>query len=135
MTSGTGRPRSLRAAHRLSAWAVVLLWCAAPLLAALHAGAEAHRYCAEHDAVEEAAEAAAGVLSDQTGPLARGPEDPAPGHEDCSFTRFCRFGQLVAQLILDDAGDLEPVSLPTPPLAPAPGVAVIVIAPKTSPPV
>jgi len=134
MSPRTGQPRSLRAAHRLSAWVVVVLWCAAPLLAALHAGAEAHRYCAEHGAVEEAAEAAAGLPADQA-PLAQGTDDRASTHEDCSLTPFCRFGQLLAQVILAEAGDLEPGSLPTPSVAPAPGVAVLVIAPKTSPPV
>jgi hypothetical protein len=136
MRSRSGQPRSLRAAHRISACAVVLLWCAAPVLAAVHAAAESHRYCAQHDAVEEASDERDGGSPDQVAPLARSGGDQTSTHEDCSFAPFCRFGQLVGQLILDATGVLEPITVPPPSLPPlTPAVAVIVVAPKTSPPV
>jgi hypothetical protein len=130
----TGRRRPLRASHRWSACIVALLWCAAPLLAALHASAEAHRLCAEHGVLEEADGAPADAATGEAGPGARG--ERTPEHEGCDFARFCRFGQLLAQVILGDFQTLEPAPLSTPALAlPAPPIALVDLAPKTSPPV
>jgi hypothetical protein len=113
---------------------VALLWCAAPVLAAVHAGVEAHRYCAEHGTVEEAGEAVVG--SPEATPVVAGEGEEQAPHDGCDFARFCRFGQVLAQLILDVAGTPDVALAPSPsPAQAAPAVAVIVIAPKTSPPV
>jgi hypothetical protein len=135
MTWGTGRLRSLRAIHRVSAFAVMLLWCAAPILAVVHASEEAHRYCAEHDAVEEAPEPIVETTANPQSPVASGAGGGAPAHDDCSFTRLCRFSQVLGQVILDAVGDLEQRSPAAPPSGPPePSLALILIAPKTSPP-
>jgi hypothetical protein len=135
----TGWPRSLRATHRFSAFVVALLWCATPILAALHASAEAHRYCAEHGAVEEGPEGDAVEAPDAPGPdvaAAFGEGGAAESHDGCAFSRFCRFGQLLHQLVLEASGDVAATVIAAPALCvPAPSVAVIVLAPKTSPPV
>jgi hypothetical protein len=139
MTS-TRRPRSLRATHRLAALLVGLFWCAAPILAAVHANAEVHRYCAEHGMVEEGREAgvAGGTSvtpSADTAPSA-GDASQDPPHDGCAFARVCRFGQVLASLALAAAGELDPAPIaPLPVAQPAAPVAVLYVAPKTSPPV
>jgi hypothetical protein len=130
-----GRPRSLRATHRLAAVLVTLFWSAAPILAAVHASAEVHRYCAEHGMVEEGSSARTGAAADAR-PAARDASAPAPEHDGCAFARVCRFGQVLGPVILVAAGQLDPTpaSAPTP-ATPAPPLAVLRLAPKTSPPV
>src|SRR5262245_29424299 len=99
------RRRSLRAAHRLSALAVTLLWCAAPILAAIHAYIEVDRYCAQHGSVEEArkVDAPRPAPGPDTGATAEGELQRLPAHEACGFGKVCRFGQVIARLILDAA--------------------------------
>jgi hypothetical protein len=130
-----GRPRCLRVRHRTSALLVALLWTAAPMLAALHANAEVHRYCAEHGALEDGSTGAdtAGV---DGGATASDAGTSAP-HDDCAFARYCRFGQLLTLFALPATGEL-PVStmiVPRPVMAPPAALAIIRLAPKTSPPV
>jgi hypothetical protein len=130
----TGRPRSLRATHRLAALLVGLFWSLAPILAALHANAEVHRYCAEHGMVEEAASGAARAAD--THPSAHDASEPAPSHDGCAFAQVCRFGQVLGPLVHFAASELDPTPVPCPVVAdPAPPLAVLLIAPKTSPPV
>jgi hypothetical protein len=131
----TSRPRSLLATHRLAACLLAAFWCAAPVLAAMHANAEVHRYCVEHARVEES-----GQLRTQTpaerAPAAHPDSDPMPGHDGCAFARICRFGQVLAVVVVDPGGILEPVDFAAPaPLEPAPPVPLLSVAPKTSPPV
>jgi hypothetical protein len=132
-----GRPRPLRAVHRFSALLVALLWAGAPVLAALHANAEVHRYCAEHGVLEEAAagDGATGLPVLGGGAAASDAESPPP-HEDCAFARYCHFGQLLTNFALPATGALavRTVVLPRPHLV-APTLAIIRLAPKTSPPV
>lgn len=132
--------RAVRVPHRFSALLVALLWCAAPVLAALHADAEVHRYCAEHGALEEAgappsAEPAADAAA-AGAPLAsvEGSEQPS-AHDGCAFGEYCRFGQLLRTIILDFAGEVGFAPAPPPATAPpAVRVAIVRVAPKTSPP-
>ncbi len=133
--SSTCRPRSLRAAHRLAALLVGVFWCAAPILASVHANAEVHRYCAEHGKVEEAVEPGALAQAD-TRPAAHDGSQQPPGHDGCAFARVCRFGQVFGQGSPAWSGDFDPTPLvAVAPAEPAPPLAVLSLAPKTSPPV
>ena len=141
----TGRPRPLRAWHRCAALLVGLLWAICPALAILHVDAQLHRFCAEHRVLEEAGGSVPATPAD----LARSapPGDarvvqvgvaPAGGgaHDDCAFAPYCRFGQLLQALA--EAGVLQPPatrSLELPSAAPGSAVAILSLAPKTSPPV
>jgi hypothetical protein len=133
----TGRPRPLRAPHRFSALLVALLWAGAPVLAALHANAEVHRYCAEHGVLEEVAAGggATGVPVLGGGAAASDAETSAP-HDDCAFARYCHFGQLLTRFSLPATGALavRTVALPRATTA-ASTLAILRLAPKTSPPV
>lgn len=102
-----GRPGSLRATHRLAAVLVTLFWSAAPILAAIHANAEVHRYCAEHGMVEEGSPTRPQAAPDDR-PAARDASAPAPEHDGCAFARVCRFGQVLGPLSLEAAGQLDP---------------------------
>lgn len=129
------RPRTARAIHRLGALVVALLWCLTPVLAALHAQAEAHRLCAEHGQLEEVV-----VAQDAPGATAHATVNGVvvgdEAHEGCAFGRYCRFGQLLAAFGLFPAGDLAPERAPLPELAVrGPTVSIVRFAPKTSPPV
>lgn len=116
----------------MSALLLALIWCAAPVLSAIHAGAEAHRYCAEHGALEEASEPEPTDVGSDGAVI---PLAPERSHEGCVFGRFCRFGQVLGQLVLEPAGDLEATAMGPPVLLETgPSVAVICFAPKTSPP-
>lgn len=124
--------------HRCAAFLVALLWSAVPVLSVLHADGEAHRFCAEHGTIEES-----GSVSAPSAPEARSERASANAnlgelgstHDGCAFTQFCRFGQLLDQVIFDVA------ALPPTPVAsvarPAPAlpVALLTLAPKTSPPI
>ena len=131
----TSRRRSLLATHRLAACLLAMFWCAAPLLATLHANAEVHRYCAEHAQVEESGEVPTQTPADET-PAAHADSDRMPGHEGCAFARICRFGQVLATIVMDPGGILQVASFAAPArLEPAPSVPLLSVAPKTSPPV
>lgn len=130
-----GQSRSWRATWRLPALVVALLWCAAPMLSAVHSAAEAHRYCVEHGAIEEVE-----FENDQGEPQrpatdqVRGVDASEP-HEACAFAPFCRFGQLVTAFVPEAAGNIGAIPAPTlDDAASVSPVAVVRIAPKTSPP-
>lgn len=131
-------PRRLRAIHRVAAFAISLLWCAGPLLADLHAAAEVHRFCVEHGVIEEAGggAAVAGRGEAGGGPAARGEAESGPGHDECAFSELWRSGQTPAlqrfELVTREPAKERPALVP-----PNPGerpVALIRLAPKTSPP-
>lgn len=129
-----GWPRSVRATHRFVAFVVALFWCAAPVLAGVHASIEAHYYCLEHGAVEEAGEAKTQPGLPGGATVLSGAE-AAPSHDGCAFGRYCRFGQVLNQVVLALSACLEPDPISPPALSmAAPVVATIVLAPKTSPP-
>lgn len=132
----TGSPRSLRVMHRFSALLVAVLWSAAPVVAVVHASAETHRYCAEHGAVEESGERDGDVAaSDSDSNAAVNGTEPGTSHEGCAFARYCRFGQVLGQFIVAATGEIEGIPIPTPlRREPAAPVAVLALAPKTSPP-
>ena len=130
----TGRPRSLLATHRLAACLLATFWCAAPVLATIHANAEVHRYCAEHARVEESGKARPGTAVAAT-PSAHPDSDRLPAHEGCAFARVCRFGQVLATVVLDPGGILDTTPFDPPArLEPAPPLPLLSVAPKTSPP-
>ncbi len=126
--------RALRLAHRLAAFALMVLWAGAPVMAVAHAAAEGHRFCAEHGTVEEASEVI--VAAGSAGPadiVAARSQDAA--HEDCAFATACRFGQTLSA----EGGGLVGLLEPRPAtfaaeIAAAVLFDVLVNAPKTSPP-
>lgn len=131
-----GRLRTLRATHRFSALLLALVWSAGPLLAALHADGEWHRYCPEHGTLEEAATPTPDD-ADESGAGARVAGDGAASaeHDACAFAACARFGQQLARLILADLGDIDAQPIAPPPCREPPRrLAVITVAPKTSPP-
>jgi hypothetical protein len=130
----TGRPRSLLETHRLAACLVAVFWCAAPVLAAIHASAQVHRYCSEHARLEESDQTPTGAQV-AGGPSARSDSERLPAHDSCAFAPVCRFGQVQAAVVLDPTGILAATPFAPPArLEPAPPVALLLIAPKTSPP-
>ena len=123
LPSGRSRVRAL------SALVAALLLAAAPILVALHASEALHRYCAEHGVVEEA--------SAEGEPSSAGlfPSESTAAHEACAAARVCRYGEIPHAVPLHEG------RAPTPPAIVAPAlriwtaaIAVIVTAPKTSPP-
>jgi hypothetical protein len=62
--------------------------------------------------------------------------DSSAPHDDCAFARYCHFGQLLTRFALPATGALavSKTLLPRPAIA-APAVAILRLAPKTSPPV
>ncbi len=120
-----------RAAHRTAAFALALVWSAAPLLAAVHATTERHRFCAAHGTVEETSE---GGAAPAHLPTVAG-QSLASSHEDCSFASACRFGQTLLPDVGASVGFLSPETVAAPVDArPAPSLDVLANAPKTSPP-
>lgn len=118
----------------MAALAVALLWLAAPLLSLAHATTAAHTYCARHGILEEGGAGGSDAQPDR--PLAAATADGVPAvHEACSFARLCRFGQTLAPLVLavGEAAAPEPALAPRAP-EPAPAIAILDSAPKTSPP-
>ena len=130
--------RSAGAIRRWAALLLAVIWSAAPALAALHAEAEIHRFCAEHQALEEAQPGGGVVEGGRGAELAVGGVSSAPGdlHESCAFGRCCRFGQTLAPLVLAVGPDV-PTPVVVMPVAqlPPPARAIFRLAPKTSPPV
>lgn len=135
----TAQLRSLHVPPRLSALLLALVWAAAPLLAVAHAVDTSHRYCATHGVLEEG-EGASEVDSSQPSRTdesdrAFADESDGEGHEGCAFARVCRFGQVLAKVIL---AVLDGPTSP-PPAQLDGGVAtaqleLLAVAPKTSPP-
>ena len=130
--------RSLGATHRLAALVVALVWGITPVLAVFHShdSGEVHRYCAEHRALEDVTEDGDPAPAPERDDAAFAQAETTPSHKGCAFGRFCRFGQVLSQFVLEATGVLEatPVQRPIVRVA-APAIAVILVAPKTSPPV
>src|SRR5688500_2741278 len=130
--------RSLSAIHRLSALVVALIWGAAPVLAVFHSHSdgEVHRYCAEHRALEDVGEAAAPSPASQSHLAVVAGAENEEQHSGCAFTRACRFGDLFSGFDAQSVRLLaaKPIAAPTVRAATA-VIAIILVAPKTSPPV
>lgn len=126
------------AMYRLAALVLALVWGTAPVLAVFHSHsrAEVHRYCAEHRGLEDAIERGDQALASESNTAAvRGSETARP-HSACVFGRFCRFDDVFAGFVLEVARVLEATPVPAPNgRVGAASIAVIVVAPKTSPPV
>lgn len=142
-TAGSASARMQHTArHRLLALALAGLWCALPVAGAVHDGEHAHRYCAEHGAVEEAGPRAEREGQQPSGTAGLGLEgadapSEATAHAACAFSFAHRLG--------DGARPGPPpgkVLSPPPPRIPAelpPGAGYtprpLSRAPKASPPV
>lgn len=101
----------------------------------MHAGQEAHRYCVEHG-LEEASAASGQVRAlAATTPQVEGAEINQ-AHHGCAFAHFYQLASPVRWPALQAGPQLE-VSSPSMPawLAPVPSIAILRIAPKTSPPI
>jgi hypothetical protein len=133
-----GRSRSSPATRRVSAFLVVLLWGATPVLSVVHATEEGHRFCAEHGAVEDTqAVGGAALAAAPDSDVARSaPGQGTPAHEGCVFAHYCQFGQLPQQVRPSLPHILEaPAALHVAPSIPTASISLLRLAPKTSPPV
>jgi hypothetical protein len=127
--------RSLGARRRLPALVLAVVWCAAPVLAILHAHSSAvgHHYCAAHRTLEDVIEDQASAPNGDTAVRESG---AASAHYGCAFACSYRFDDTVARFALDTAGLIEATPFPTPTAQVASArIAIFVVAPKTSPPV
>jgi hypothetical protein len=119
--------------------AVVLaaLWLVGPLLGLVHGLEKRHSFCVEHGAFEEAAAATAGAPASHPGDVA-GPEAPAgeQDHDGCAFSPFAAGAAApsLAPLLAVQAPALPALALPAPAVPPAPPLAILDVAPKSSPP-
>jgi hypothetical protein len=130
-----GPRRALSATHRVSAFLVVFLWGATPVLSVVHATAAEHRYCAEHGAVEDAPAVVGGQTVASSDDVAGSRPAQAPAHEGCAFARYCQFGRLPEYPVPDLPRVLEvPAVVQALPCAPPAAISVLSLAPKTSPP-
>jgi hypothetical protein len=122
---------------KLLAFALVGLWVLLPVASALHGAEHAHRYCAEHGAVEEATPEA-GHAPGVDGPgWSAGDEAVEAGHVACGFAFAHRLAdgavtpRRAAQALASWARDAAPLR---PSHAVARGLPVLATAPKGSPP-
>lgn len=113
---------------------LVLLCVGMPILGGVHAGADGHRYCSEHETLEEVAPgsvragtgAAPGIDAD--GP-ARAPE-----HRTCPFAATTGGAGRVALAPPAPAPWASPAGEAPAPRTPSLPVLILLVAPKTSPP-
>jgi hypothetical protein len=119
--------------HRISAAILASLWIVVPVVAAVHAVVDEHTWCAEHAAFEEGGRAGAAAASDTRGIAAS--DGPAGCHRDCALGDF----------VAGDTPSDEPergvaIAAAGAPAAPpadatgAPPIALLRLAPKSSPP-
>jgi hypothetical protein len=127
--------RRLRESQRFSVWLLALVWCAVPVLSAVHASLEIHRYCAEHGTLEEIAGPVRALDAQSPSPGIRGVVGGESAHEDCVFHGLFR------HVDSGGHGDTATADLAfADPVAPAEqwrsggGVPLLHLAPKTSPP-
>ncbi|WP_224249065.1 hypothetical protein [Hyalangium gracile] len=136
--------RRLRQPQRACAAILAALWLALPLLALLHSSTHAHRFCPEHQALEELSreESAAPSQSARSGgerddveALSRGAEGEGP-HERCLLAWIAP-----RQAGAPGARELVRTDEPRGPLGLRewhglePSVPLLALAPKSSPPV
>jgi hypothetical protein len=114
-----------------------MLWALLPLASALHGAEHAHRYCAEHGAVEEAS-TGAGHAPGVDGPgWSAGDEAVESGHVACGFAFAHRLadGAVTPRGAVHALASYAPDAAPLhPPHAVARGLPVLATAPKGSPP-
>jgi hypothetical protein len=108
---------------RVLALGIALLWAAVPILDDAHA-VNGHRYCAQHQALEELP---------AFGPARSEPDGLAAEHRACPFA-VATVGSICPQTTATVAAAPTTGAPTTPPAAPPPGAAVLDLAPKTSPP-
>ena len=123
---------------------LLAVWIVVPILSAVHAAAESHRYCAQHQAVEEAhghatqaADLPAEEASDDTKTRRGEPPSHSEDHAACAFGHVAVEDSTSANGF-DDAAKVPPTSEPGEFLASQIAVASFRLhrlAPKTSPPV
>jgi hypothetical protein len=126
---------------RLLALALAGLWVLLPVASALHDGDHAHRYCAEHGAVEEVGEALAsdgeGSADESAGGLdVAGDGQGSEEHVDCAFAFVHGLGD-GAELVTAGpvVGDAEVASSGlSSGRRGVRGLPVLAVAPKGSPP-
>lgn len=117
------------------------LWALLPVAGAVHDGEHAHRYCAEHGAVEEAGprpERAGRQMPSrgESGLEGGGAPSESPGHAACAFSLAHRLGDGARPV--PTPGDLLSAMPPHVPPALSPGAGhtprPLARAPKASPP-
>jgi hypothetical protein len=118
-------------AWRAAAFVLATVWIAVPALSLAHRADSNHRFCAQHLTLEEGGGAAP---ASETGTTAR-PSDVEEEHESCSFIQAWRARPAAA----NDAIEARPLITVAPiaveDRAPLPGIDLLALAPKTSPPV
>ncbi len=81
-----------RTIQLLATLSLLIAWVATPLLSVAHLALEEHRYCAEHERLEESnshtLESTAANDSEQQSVVRRSslPSDERPSHEACAFS-------------------------------------------------
>ena len=121
-----------RTPARVLALGIALLWAAVPLLEGAHAG-NGHRYCAQHQALEELPASGAARSEPAATGFSVAPEDLAAEHRACPFA-VATAGSICTETTATVAAAPASDAPATPPAAPPPGAAVLDLAPKTSPP-
>jgi hypothetical protein len=125
--------------HLLKAPAILLLaiWIASPLMSVAHAAMVAHTYCAEHERVEEGDNIHATKHHDESHALsAVSPVQEDNAHKDCAFSEDFTLEEyfvLASSLIVEVAPTIE-VAPVLHSKTDAKGLPLLLIAPKSSPP-
>jgi len=123
--------------HRLLALALAGFWAVLPLAGALHDAEHAHRYCAEHGAVEEAGATPEGDADADGSGLHAWEGRLADLHTACGFSFVHRLGDGagLAPGAIEAPAVPRPGAAPTLPVDPgATGLPALARAPKGSPP-
>lgn len=128
----SGRSR----ANQVAGLLLAALWIAAPVAESVHASTHVHRYCAEHQTIEEVGEVSGSHQATASG-LSQDAEagESAHGHQACALTQVdSRRG------VLELPSSWVVSLMPEPPqpaaaLSPSyPSVPLLSLAPKLSPP-
>jgi hypothetical protein len=117
---------------RALALGIALLWAAVPILDDAHAG-NGHRYCAQHQALEELPAFGPARSEPADNALSTAPDGLAAEHRACPFA-LATAGSVGRETTATVAAAPVSDAPATPPAAPPPGAAVLDLAPKTSPP-
>lgn len=124
-------------AQRIVAALLVSLWAFALIGASWHGAHDAHRFCSEHGAFEEAGVGVGGAAPDDGGSQAQTPASQAEGHETCAFTALALHSTFVGHqaVAISAAPVTEAPRLPMLGIEVAAPIDLLSIAPKGSPPV
>ncbi len=120
---------------------LLVVWIATPLLSVAHAALEEHRYCVDHERLEEASEShsrAPGAKGSAQANVSHAHSDELPTeHVDCAFdedfTRAAPDRFLPYPLATTSPCFLLPAPLRA--VLPAESIPLLSIAPKSSPPI